>query len=355
MTDKERELNKFEETLIGDSSQIKAVIANAKKIAKSSTTTTLIIGESGTGKELVARLIHNLGTFANQPFVDINCGAIPETLLESELFGYEKGAFTDASEQKLGFFELANGGTIFLDEIGNTTANFQIKLLKAVEYKRFRRIGGTKEINISARIIAAANQDLLNLVKLGKFREDLYYRLNVFQIVIPPLRNRGEDSLILGQYFISHFNREYKRNIKGFTPATVNFFKTYKWPGNVRQLKNAIERAVLVNREEWIDKNDLHVDLGRKFAEHSKSDTEHGALSNHIFKSNGFEIPSEGFSFEEFERNVILSALKKANGNLSKAARLLKMNRGKFRYRIEKAGITLKDIYELKAQSLVNV
>nr|NIS38174.1 AAA domain-containing protein [Candidatus Saccharibacteria bacterium]NIV71550.1 AAA domain-containing protein [Calditrichia bacterium]NIW78965.1 AAA domain-containing protein [Calditrichia bacterium] len=215
MAKSEKNLSSFEHVIIGNSPQIKKVIASAKKIAKSSTITTLITGESGTGKELVARLIHGLGTYATQPFMDINCGAIPEKLLESELFGYEKGAFTGADRQKKGLFEMGNGGTIFLDEIGNTTANFQIKLLKAVENKRFRRVGGLEEINISTRIIAATNVDLYEAVKVGKFREDLYYRLNVCQIFVPPLRERGEDAVILAEHFIDHFNRQYNRNVKG--------------------------------------------------------------------------------------------------------------------------------------------
>ncbi|MFQ5770940.1 MAG: sigma 54-interacting transcriptional regulator, partial [bacterium] len=217
----QKDLNKFEVEILGESPQIRKVIATAKKIAKSSSITTLIYGESGTGKELVARLIHNLSNSSNQPFVDINCGAIPETLLESELFGYEKGAFTGAQMRKQGLFELANGGTIFLDEIGNITTTFQIKLLKAVENKRFRRISGMEEIRVSTRIIAATNINLREAADAGKFREDLYYRLNVCQIFIPPLRHRGNDVLILAQHFIDHFNREYDRQVKGLAPSAV--------------------------------------------------------------------------------------------------------------------------------------
>ncbi|RMF57162.1 MAG: sigma-54-dependent Fis family transcriptional regulator [Calditrichaeota bacterium] len=336
-----KKMQTFEDVIVGESPQIKKVIRSVKKIARSSTITTLIYGESGTGKELVARLIHNLSTFSHQPFVDINCGAIPETLLESELFGYEKGAFTGAQVRKPGLFELAEGGTIFLDEIGNTSTNFQVKLLKAVENKRFRRIGGVQEINISTRIIAATNVDLLKAVKLGKFREDLYYRLNVCQIMVPPLRERGKDVLLLANHFIERFNKEYQRNVKGLAPETETLILNYHWPGNVRQLKNAIERAVLIEGNEWIKPEDLGI--------HSERDRSSERSGKKVLSVNGgfteFEIPDEGISLEKIERDLLLSALKKANGNLSYAARLLKINRGKLRYRLEKLGITNKEIY----------
>lgn len=347
-----KDSSNFENTIIGESKAIKSVKILAKKIAHSSTNTTLIIGESGTGKELVARLIHNLSPHASQPFVDINCGAIPETLLESELFGYEKGAFTGANNQKMGFFELANGGTIFLDEIGNTTPNFQVKLLKAVENKRFRRIGGTEEINVSTRILAATNQDLLELVKMDKFREDLYYRLSVYQITIPPLRDRDRDVLVIGEHLRDYFNREYNRDIKGFTPAAKDFLLEYRWPGNVRQLKNSIERAGLVDKDGWLGVEDLYLDFGRnqQSAEveketNSNNDNDIAVLSD----DKKIEISPEGISLELLERNVIFSALEQTNGNMSKTARLLKIKRGKLRYRLEKLGISMKEIYELKA------
>jgi transcriptional regulator with PAS, ATPase and Fis domain len=338
MAHAEKNLNRFEQEIIGESPQIKEVIATAKKIAKSSSITTLIIGESGTGKELVARMVHNFSDAASQPFVDINCAAIPETLLESELFGYEKGAFTGAHMHKQGLFELANSGTIFLDEIGNITHNFQIKILKAVENKSFRRLSGIKEVRISTRIIAATNIDLGEAVQAGKFREDLYYRLNVCQIEIPPLRERGSDAFLLAQYFIDHFNGEYDRQVKGLAPSAKQLLQNYHWPGNIRQLKNALERAVLVECDDWIEAEHISLDFRserRESYQEANRENEEKAID-----FSRFEIPDEGISIEDVERGLILSALEKADGNISKAARLLHINRGKLRYRLERLGIT---------------
>ncbi|GMQ79057.1 MAG: hypothetical protein BMS9Abin02_1611 [Anaerolineae bacterium] len=348
MENSETDFNKIEQEIIGESPQIKKLIATAKKIAKSSSITTLIIGESGTGKEMVAQLIHNLSNSAIQPFVDINCGAIPETLLESELFGYEKGAFTGADMRKQGLFELANGGTIFLDEIGNTTPNFQIKLLKAVENKRFRRISGIEEIRVSTRIIAATNIDLKKAVQEGKFREDLYYRLNVCQIYVPPLRERGDDVLILAQHFIDHFNREYDRQVKGLASSARQLIIEYPWPGNIRQLKNAIERAVLVESDSWVEAEHISIDLERETGKTPQNNKQ--KVTQVITEFTKFDLPAEGISLEEIERDIILSALDKAEGNISQAARLLKINRGKLRYRLERLGVAQRNIHALKAK-----
>ena len=346
-----KDFRRLEEEIIGQSPQIKKVIATAKKIASSSSITTLIFGESGTGKEIVARLIHSLSASSIQPFVDINCGAIPETLLESELFGYEKGAFTGAHMRKQGLFELAHGGTIFLDEIGNTTLNFQIKLLKAVENKRFRRISGIDEVRISTRIIAATNIDLKKAVDDGKFREDLYYRLNVCQIFIPPLRERGDDVLTFAESFVDYFNREYDRQVKGLATSAIQLIKEYPWPGNIRQLKNAIERAVLVECDDWIEAEHFLLD--------SERDRQNAPQNNDPKVTQGvtqfikYELPAEGISLEDIERNIILSAMEKANGNISQAARLLKINRGKLRYRLERLGVTQLNIHELRARAII--
>lgn len=347
--------NRYEAEIIGHSHEIKHAIATAKKIAKSSSITTLIIGESGTGKELIARMIHDLNSGPHQPFVDINCGAIPETLLESELFGYEKGAFTGAQTRKKGLFELANGGTIFLDEIGNTSTNFQVKLLKAVEYKRFRRINGVEEISVSTRIIAATNIDLQDAIHAGKFREDLYYRLNVCQIRVPPLRERGKDVLILSQYFIDRFNQEYDRQVEGLTPSAVKFVQKYPWPGNIRQLKNAIERAVLVEADRWIEAEHLSPQ-SRTYTPAALRDTgDDGQEITEVdtTKLPRFEIPPEGVALEDFEKEIILNALEKTNGNISQAARLLRINRGKLRYRMERLGVTPGKVHEFKAKAFV--
>ncbi len=333
--------------LIGQSPEMQKVLDTVRKISKSSSLTILITGESGTGKEVIARLIHDLSHFSRQPFVDINCGAIPENLLESELFGYEKGAFTGAYRRKQGLFELANGGTIFLDEIGETSLNFQVKLLKVVENKSFRRIGGVEDVIVSTRIIAATNIDLSQAVKQKKFRQDLYYRLNVYEIRLPPLRKRGDDILILAKHFIKQFNKEYDRDIKGLSPSAISLIKSYPWPGNIRQLKNAIERAVLVESKEWIEDCDLALDLSRGILPDT---SEKKAKTNaYRIEFNKFHIPPEGISLEEIERDVILSAIELSQGNLSQAARLLRINRGKLRYRLEKLGINSQALLQFRS------
>jgi len=337
MTGRNHKISKFELEIVGESPQIRRAIETAKKIARSSSLTTLIIGESGTGKEIFARMIHDFSDTAEQPFVDINCGAIPETLLESELFGYEKGAFTGANARKQGLFELANGGTIFLDEIGEISTSFQVKMLKAVENKRFRRISGAEEINISTRIIAATNANLEEAVRAGRFREDLYYRLNVAQLHLPPLRDRGDDALLIAEHFIAYFNREYDRGVKGLTASAKELIRTYHWPGNIRQLKNAIERAVLVESHDWIEADHFSIDSARQEREPIvQQETQVITIVNTPLR---FEIPPGGISLEEVEESLILSALEQCDGNVSKAAKLLKMNRGKFRYRLDRMNV----------------
>lgn len=335
MSESGAERKGIDQVLIGDSPPIQAVIRAARKIAASKAMTTLVIGDSGTGKELVARLVHMVGSYANQPFVDINCGAIPNNLLESELFGYEKGAFTGAQERKKGLFELAHGGTIFLDEIGTTDHNFQVKLLKAVENKRFRRIGGIEEIEISTRIIAASNVDLYDLVQKGRFREDLYYRLNVGQIYIPPLRERGRDVILIANYFIERLNERYQCNIRGLTSAAEKVLMDYAWPGNVRQLKNVIERTVLLEARDWIEPEHLLLDTRQARPAPAALNTTGPALDLSA-GVGGLEFPEGGICLESVEKALILGAMEKAGGNLSRAARLLRIPRGKLRYRLQK-------------------
>ena len=325
--------------IIGNSPPMKKVIKTAERIAKSANLTILIVGENGTGKEQIARFVHQKSLSADQPFIDINCGAIPESLLESELFGYEKGAFTGAQNSKAGLFELAHGGTVFLDEISNTSMSFQGKLLKAVETKRFRRLGGIKEITISTRIIAASNTDLEKAVKEKKFREDLYYRLNIGQIHLPPLRERRDDIKLLADYFFEICNKEYGQEINGFRPQALQAIEQYSWPGNIRQLKNVIERAVLIESEDWIEVEDLNLTDDTKNEEPISSLSKSKTASKEIFGQ--FRFPTKGLPLEDIERNIILRALDKAGGNLSKAARLLKISRGKLRYRMEKLQISL--------------
>ncbi|MCA9731223.1 MAG: sigma-54-dependent Fis family transcriptional regulator [Deferribacteres bacterium] len=334
--------------IIGESPEINEAIDLAIRIAKTTSLTTLVTGESGTGKELFAKLIHNSSDDAEKPFIDINCGAIPVNLLESELFGYEKGAFTGADQSKRGLFELANGGTIFLDEIGTTTYGIQAKLLKAVENKKFRRLNGTEEITISSRIIAATNVNLYEEVQNGRFREDLYHRLNIGHIRIPPLRHRKGDALILATYFIKLFTNEYDRRTLGLTPAAEKLIKEYAWPGNVRQLRNAVERAILVYNPEYIDREHLVLDPQQSTEKEPPVNDFVVQYREAPLQFNHIEIPNEGISLETFERDIILSAIKKANGNLSHAARLLKINRGKLRYRIERLQISKVDIAHLQ-------
>ncbi|KAA3618882.1 MAG: sigma-54-dependent Fis family transcriptional regulator [Calditrichaeota bacterium] len=338
--------------IVGKSPQLRKAVDLAIRIAKTAPITTLITGESGTGKELFARLIHDSSADAQKPFVDINCGAIPVNLLESELFGYEKGAFTGADQSKRGLLELASGGTIFLDEIGNTTHSIQMKLLKAVENKKFRRLNGTEELTVSGRIIAATNVNLYDEVKKGKFREDLYHRLNIGHVQIPPLHEREGDALVLANHFIKQFTTEYDRKSVGFTPAALKLIGMYAWPGNVRQLRNAIERAVLVYGPEYVDTEHLLLEPDRELEKGVWMGQDELLAAKPDLQFNQIDIPSEGISLETFERDIILSAIKKAEGNLSKAARLLKINRGKLRYRIEKLNISKEDIYLLSNHAI---
>lgn len=332
-------------SIIGESIQIQQAISLAVRIAKTSAMTTLITGESGTGKELFAKLIHEASADADKPFVDINCGAIPVNLLESELFGYEKGAFTGADQSKRGLFELAGGGTIFLDEIGNTTPGIQMKLLKAVENKKFRRLNGTVEIDVSGRIIAATNVNLYEEVKQGRFREDFYHRLNVGHVQIPPLREREGDALVLARHFSEKFSMENNINTHGLTPAAEKMITAYHWPGNVRQLRNTIERAILVYSPPQIDVEHLTLDPQPGFTVTNGPVTGAKKQPKVRLKFNPVNIPNEGISLETLERDIILSSIQKAEGNLSKASRLLKINRGKLRYRIDKLNITKEDIF----------
>jgi transcriptional regulator with PAS, ATPase and Fis domain len=324
--------------IVGESSRFKQVLETVRKIAHSPTATVLLVGESGTGKEVIARLIHNLSSATQQPFIDINCGAITETLLESELFGFEKGAFTGANVRKQGLFELANGGTIFLDEISNTSLSLQMKLLKVVENKSFRRINGVHEIQVSTRIVAATNVDLQEALQREAFREDLFYRLSVCPIYVPPLRERGDDVLLLASHFITAFSEEYERDVVGLSPQAIDYVRKHPWPGNIRQLKNAIERAVLVEAEAYIQPE--HLMSGNPDATPvSFAQPEQETVYKVSPTLADFEIPDEGIDLEEVESNLILSALAKADGNVSMAARLLRINRGKLRYRMERLNL----------------
>ena len=323
--------------IVGVSPAIKTVHDFIKKVSQSNTTTVLITGESGTGKELIARAIHCLGVRKNMPFMAINCSAIPEHLIESELFGHEKGAFTDARSQHKGIFELSNGGTVFLDEIGDMIPSLQVALLRVIEEKTFRRVGGSIDISVDVRIIAATNQQLEQRLAAGMFREDLFYRLNVASIEVPPLRQRGEDVILLAEHFLQQHNVTFNKRFRGLSEPTRQLFLHYSWPGNVRELKNVLERAILLYDEEYVQPR--HVQLGslnggsRKDVSPS-SDFHHG--HGHLPEAPA----TESISLFELEREAIINALSRSNSNQSKAARLLKVSRDKLRYRMKKHGLS---------------
>jgi transcriptional regulator with PAS, ATPase and Fis domain len=295
-----------------------------RRVAASEATTILLEGENGTGKDLVAKTLHYQSLRQSEPFIAINCAAIPETLLESELFGYEKGAFTDARAQKRGIFELADRGTLFLDEIGEIPLMLQAKLLRVLEEQSFRRLGGLKDIKLDLRVVAATNKNLREAVKEGAFRQDLYFRLNVIQILIPPLRERAEDIVPLTQFFIEHYNRKFKRNIEGVSEATAKLLEMHDWPGNVRELRNAIERAMILEESALITPPSLPLAISRPDVVVSMT------------APMGMEIPTDGLSLEDNERSLLVRALEKTNGNQTQAARLLRVTRDTLRYKMKK-------------------
>jgi DNA-binding NtrC family response regulator len=294
------------------------------KVAKSNSTV-LIRGESGTGKELIARSIHNNSLRTDQIFQAVNCAAINENLLESELFGHEKGSFTGAVNEKKGLFEVADGGTLFLDEIGELDISLQAKLLRALQEKQIRRVGGTREINTDVRVVAATNRDLLKMTQEGSFREDLYYRLNVLSIEIPPLRERRSDVALLMDYFIKKHTRNTNRKIT-LSAEARRIFEDYSYPGNVRQLESAIERAILLCENDTITIDDLPPEMtnGNRAA----------AASNDLFK-----LPPEGVNFEDVERSLIMQAMDRTDNNITKSAKLLGLTFRTLQYRLEKFGI----------------
>ena len=302
------------------------VIETAQKVAASETTTVLLEGETGTGKDLVARAIHFASSRGREPFVPISCSALPENLLESELFGYEKGAFTDAKTSKKGLFETGNRGTVYLDEIGDVRPSLGIKLLRVIEEKTFRRVGGTKDIQVDVRIIAATNRDLEKLVREGAFREDLYFRLKVVPIMIPPLRERREEIIPLANFFIEAFCREYRRKPKAISPGAEGAMLAYDWPGNVRELRNVIERAVILEPGDELLSTHLPLDILRPRVEEAE-------------RVQGLAIPPEGISLEKVEEELIKAALAMTQGNQSEAARLLDLSRDTLRYRAKKLGL----------------
>jgi DNA-binding NtrC family response regulator len=312
--------------ILGKSKGMKDIFKVVKQIADSKSTV-LIMGESGTGKELISRAIHYNSNRKNYPFVTINCAAIPETLIESELFGHEKGAFTNAIEKKLGRFEVAHQGTLFLDEIGELSLTTQAKILRFLEEKEFNRVGGSKTIKVDVRLITATNKDLNQLIKKGGFREDLYYRINVVPIVIPPLRERKEDIPILIDHFINKFNVENNKNVKGINKEALEFLMQYEWPGNVRELENLIERVIALTSNEYIPATELPYSF--------KNIPKINGLKESVLDGKVSFLQAE----EEFEKEVILDALKKTNYIQSHAAEILGISRRILKYKMDKLGI----------------
>ncbi len=306
--------------VVARSAKMQEVLATIERVAATNSTV-LLGGESGVGKDLLARAIHEKSRRAGGPFIKINSTAIPENLLESELFGYEKGAFTGATTSKPGKFELADKGTLFLDEIGDVSPATQVKLLRVLQEREFERLGGTRTLKVDVRLVAATNRDLRAALEQGTFREDLYYRLNVVPVDIPPLREHKEDIPDLVRLFLGRLNAESGREIKGVTPEMMRLLMDHHWPGNVRELQNIIERAAALARGPELEASDIHFDSDRKPAP----------------ANSGF-LP-EGMALEQWEDEMIREALRRAHGNKSQAARLLGLSRNAFRYRLAKLGI----------------
>jgi two-component system, NtrC family, response regulator AtoC len=307
--------------IVGDSPPMQALKALLQRIASSPASTVLLMGESGTGKDLAANVIHYNSERAARPFMNITCSALPEALLESELFGHERGAFTDARQQKAGLLESADKGTVFLDEIGEMVPALQAKLLRFLEEKAFKRVGGAADIRVDVRVIASTNRDLEEAVQQGKFREDLYYRLNVMQIQLPPLREHASDIPLLVRFYLDLFNREFRKHVRGVTDEAMTLLRGYRWPGNIRELRNAAERAMLLADGDRLAPEHFPMSVSRRSA------------------GQVLELPEEGISLETMERELVVQALTRTGWNLTKAATLLGLNRDQIRYRVEKFGL----------------
>ncbi len=310
--------------IVGASAAMNDIIVLAKKVAESDANTILIQGESGTGKSLLARAIHYHSPRASEPFVEITCTAIPEALIESELFGHEKGAFTDAKVSKKGLFEVANGGTIYLDEIGDIKLSAQAKLLRALEEKTFKRIGGLRDVKVNVRIVATTNKkDLEGAVRDGSFRADLYYRLKVFPIFILPLRERTEDIIPLAMHHIKRFNKEFRKNVEEISPDAEKLLLDYPWFGNARELRNVVERICILEDTDVIHPEHLPAEI----IDYVDTESAEGV---------SIDLPSEGLSLKHVEKQLIVQAIKKADNNQTRAAKLLGISRDALRYKMQK-------------------
>jgi DNA-binding NtrC family response regulator len=319
------------EQILGDSPAMKKAIELARRVAGSDVTSILLQGETGTGKDLFARAIHQASERSNKPYLAINCAALPATLIESELFGYEKGAFTDAKQRKEGLFEQAQGGTIFLDDIGEMELSLQAKLLRVLEEGAFRRVGGLKDLPLDVRIVAASNQNLKRAGEEGTFRLDLFFRLSVIQVDIPPLRDRGNDILLLAQHYIDKANlKRSGRQLKGLSPEVASIFKSYRWTGNVRELRNVIERASILEDGEYVTATHLPADMI-------------GGHDSRPSGGSGVVLPMDGIPLETVEVDLARQALARTGGNLTRAAKLLDISRDQLRYKLRKAGDLTSD------------
>jgi two-component system response regulator AtoC len=308
------------DSIIGESPAMKTAKSLLARVAGSPASTVLLTGETGTGKDLAAKAIHFNSGRSSRQFVNITCSALPEQLLESELFGHERGAFTDARQQKRGLFETADGGTLFLDEIGEMTMGLQSKLLRFLEEKTFKRVGGLNDVRVDVRVVAATNRNLEDEVKTGRFREDLFYRLQVMPIHLPALRERRGDVPLLASFFIDRFNTEFRKKVRGLAPAATELLEQYQWPGNVREMRNAIERAMLLADRDRLEPQDF-------------------TTLTRTVSPTQFKLPPEGVNIEDVERQLLVQALERAKGNQTQAAQLLGINRDQVRYRIEKFGL----------------
>jgi DNA-binding NtrC family response regulator len=328
--------------VVGVSAKMTELLNFVRKVASSEATTILIQGESGTGKDLIAKAIHYESSRADKAFVAINCSAIPETLMEAELFGHEKGAFTDAKQLKKGLFEMADGGTLFLDEIGELSPLLQAKLLRVLEDQVIRRVGGVRDMQVNVRVMAASNRDLEKAVRDGQFRQDLYYRLAIIAIFIPPLRDRKEDILPLVDSFIERYNGRFRKSIRGITDETRKLLLSHSWPGNVRELKNTIERAMILEEEQYLRPMYLPFSVadasGRTAFERTAAPENGQTLENGRMLPRLY-IPEGGTSLEEVERAMVELAMRQANANQTQAAKLLDISRDALRYKLKKFGL----------------
>ena len=334
------------DSIVSASPKMTELMSFVRKVAASEATTILIQGESGTGKDLIAKAIHYESTRHEKPFVAINCSAIPETLMEAELFGHEKGAFTDARQMKKGLFEAADGGTLFLDEIGELSPLLQAKLLRVLEDQVIRRVGGLRDIQVDVRVIAASNRDLEKGVREGNFRQDLYYRLAIIAIFIPPLRDRKEDILPLVDFFIDRYNRRFKKSVRGVTDETRSLILGHNWPGNVRELRNTIERGMILEEEAFLRPVYLPFSVGesggRTLFERASPANGGRSLPNGRTLPRLY-IPEGGTSLEEVEHSMVELAMNQANGNQTNAAKLLDISRDALRYKLKKFGLARGD------------